>query len=87
MADENNEDDSWLYGSANNENTENQETDSSQIDGKKVTETTANDDIAEITQNNESAEVETFIGMTLCLFSSRCLIDFELFFVGSSRWK
>lgn len=60
MADENNEDDSWLYGSTNNENAENQEADSSQIDEKIVTETTENDDIVEITQNNETAEVGTW---------------------------
>lgn len=59
MADENNEDDSWLYGSTNNENAENQEANSSQIDGKIVTEMTENDDIVETTQNNEPAEVGT----------------------------
>lgn len=60
MADENNEDDSWLYGSTNHENAENQEADLSQNDGKIVTETTENDDIVEITQNNEAAEVGTW---------------------------
>lgn len=68
MTDENNEDDSWLYGSTNNENAENQEADSSHIDRKTVTETTENDDIVEIAQNNESAEVGTFIEISLCSF-------------------
>lgn len=68
MADDNNEDDSWLYGSTNNENAENQEADSSQIDGKTVTESTGNDDILEIAQNNESVKVGTFIEMSLHSF-------------------
>lgn len=56
MADDNNEDDSWLYGSSNAETTENEES-AVQSEEKPITETTDHDDIVEVSQNNESAEV------------------------------
>lgn len=51
MADENNEDDSWLYGSSN-ENQDSQE-EQPQIDEKIITDEAENEKIAEVSRNDE----------------------------------
>lgn len=54
MADENNEDDSWLYGSSN-ENQENQD-EQEQIDDKIITDQGKNEKIGEISHNDEYSD-------------------------------
>lgn len=54
MAEENNEDDSWLYGSSN-ENQENQD-EQPQIEEKVITEERENEKIAELSRNDEYPE-------------------------------